>query len=73
MGGRCVDEESDEEGNRQDVRLESLDWSKVGKIATHSFCRTAAIEFMYVNVPYIILTLLCLLPDNFQGDCQLMG
>ena len=47
MGGRCVTDETDEEGNQQDVRLESLDWNKVGKIAADSFRRTAPIEFMY--------------------------
>ena len=47
MGGRCVTDETDEEGNQQDVRLESLDWKKVGKIAAHSLRRTAAIEFMH--------------------------
>jgi hypothetical protein len=48
MGGRCVEDETDEEGNPQDVRLESLDWKKIGKIAANSFRRTAAVEFMYV-------------------------
>ena len=48
MGGRRVDE-SDEEGNAQDVRLESLHWNTVGKVAGHLFRRTSAIEFMYVK------------------------
>lgn len=47
MGGRCVEDETDEEGNPQDVRLESLDWKKIGKIAANSFRRTAAVEFMH--------------------------
>lgn len=46
MGGRSVEDEPDEEGNLQDVRLDSLDWMKVGKIAANSFRRTPAIEFM---------------------------
>jgi hypothetical protein len=47
MGGRCVDE-TDDEGNPQDVRLEALDYKKIGKIAANSLCRTSGIEFMYV-------------------------
>ncbi|XP_028391217.1 non-structural maintenance of chromosomes element 4 homolog A-like [Dendronephthya gigantea] len=46
MGGRRVDE-SDEEGNAEDVRLESLHWNTIGQIAEKSFRRTAAIEFMH--------------------------
>ena len=48
MGGRCVDDETDEEGNTQDVRYELLDWKKIGKIAANSYRRTPATEFMYV-------------------------
>ena len=48
MGGRRVDDGTDEDGNLNDVCFESLDWKKIGKIAANSFSRTPAIEFMYV-------------------------
>ena len=48
MGGRRVDDETDEDADPQDVNFESLDWKKIGQIAANSFLTTPAIEFMYV-------------------------